>query len=101
VNARGGKRTLSVTCLAEIVWIGYRAQMPLSLHKIARYVAQKAASNPEAREKAVKVARGVVDEAKQIAPELTEKNYHQKISTGLPIIIGPSLALSTYWFRRA
>ena len=69
MNARGGKRTLSVTCLAEIVWIGYRAQMPLSLHKIARYVAQKAASNPEAREKAVKVARGVVDEAKQIAKE--------------------------------
>ncbi len=38
---------------------------------------------------------------KMFAPELIEKNYHQKISTGLPIIIGPSLALSTYWFRRA
>jgi len=43
------------SCLAETPCIGYRAQMPLSLHKIARYVAQKAASDPEAREKAVKV----------------------------------------------
>jgi len=43
--------------------------MPLPLHKIARYVAQKAASDPEAREKAVKIARGVVDQAKQIAKE--------------------------------
>ncbi len=57
------------SCLVELAWIGYRAQMPLPLHKIARYVAQKAASDPEAREKAVKVARGIVDQAKQIAKE--------------------------------
>ena len=43
--------------------------MSIPLHKIARYAAQKAASDPEAREKAVKIARGVVDEAKQIAKE--------------------------------
>ncbi len=43
--------------------------MSVLLRKIARYVAQIAASNPEAREKAVKAARGVVQEAKQIAKE--------------------------------
>lgn len=43
--------------------------MSILLRKIARYVAQKAASDPQAREKAAKVARGVVEEAKQIAKE--------------------------------
>ena len=43
--------------------------MSVLLRKIARYVAQKAASNPEARENVVKAARGVVEEAKQIAKE--------------------------------
>ena len=43
--------------------------MSLLIRKLARFVAQKAASDPHAREKAVKVARSVVDEAKQIARE--------------------------------
>ncbi len=37
------------------------------LRKIARMVAQKAASDPQAPEKAVKVAHAVVPEAQQIA----------------------------------
>ena len=57
------------SCLAEIAWIGYRAAMSVLLRQIARYVAQKAASDPKVREKAVKVARGVVEEVKQIAKE--------------------------------
>jgi hypothetical protein len=43
--------------------------MSLLLRQIARYVVQKAASNPEVREKMVKAARGVVAETKQIAKE--------------------------------
>lgn len=39
------------------------------LRQIARYVAQKASSSPEAKELAVKVARSVVEEAKQISKE--------------------------------
>jgi hypothetical protein len=41
--------------------------MSVLLHKIARYVAQKAASDPEAREKAIKAARVVLTEARKIA----------------------------------
>jgi hypothetical protein len=43
--------------------------MSVLLRQIARYVAQKAASSPEAKELAVKVARGVVEETKQISKE--------------------------------
>jgi hypothetical protein len=43
--------------------------MSVLLRQIARYIAQKAASDPEAREKAVKIASGVVEQAKQIAKE--------------------------------
>ncbi len=43
--------------------------MSMLLRQIARYVAQKVASNPETREKLVKAARGVVEETKQIAKE--------------------------------
>ena len=43
--------------------------MSVLLRQIARYVAQKVASNPETREKVVKAARGVVEETKQIAKE--------------------------------
>ncbi len=43
--------------------------MSFLLRKVARYVAQKAASDPEAREKVLKGARVVVAEAKQIAKE--------------------------------
>jgi hypothetical protein len=57
------------SCLVEIVRNGYCAAMSVLLRKIARYVAQKAASDPEAREKAVKGARVVFEEAKQIAKE--------------------------------
>jgi hypothetical protein len=39
------------------------------LRQLARYVVEKAASNPVVREKAVDIARGVVDEARQIAKE--------------------------------
>ncbi len=41
--------------------------MSFLLRHIARYAAQKLASDPRAREKAAKVARVVVDEARQIA----------------------------------
>ena len=40
--------------------------MSFLLRHIARYVAQKLASNPQAREKAARVARFVVGEARQI-----------------------------------
>ncbi|MEE2970070.1 MAG: hypothetical protein VX741_08045 [Pseudomonadota bacterium] len=43
--------------------------MSLLLRQIVRYVAQKAASDPEVREKAVRAARGVVEDVKQIAGE--------------------------------
>ncbi len=41
--------------------------MSFLLRHIARYAAQKLASDPRAREKAAKVARVVVDEARHIA----------------------------------
>ena len=41
--------------------------MSVLLRQITRYVAQKVASDPEAREKAVKAAGGVFEEVKQIA----------------------------------
>ena len=41
--------------------------MSFLLRHIARYAAQKLASDPRAREKAAKAARVVVDEAKLIA----------------------------------
>ncbi len=41
--------------------------MSILLRHIARYAAQKLASDPRAREKAAKAARVVVDEAKEIA----------------------------------
>lgn len=37
------------------------------LRKLARYVAQKAATDPEARDKVVRAAGGVVSEVRQIA----------------------------------
>ena len=43
--------------------------MSFLLRHIARYAAQKLASDPRAREKVAKVARGVVDEARRIARE--------------------------------
>ena len=43
--------------------------MAFFLRHIARYAAQKIASNPQAREAAAKAARVVVDKAKQIARE--------------------------------
>lgn len=41
--------------------------MSVLLRQIARHVVQKVASDPEARRIAVKAARGVVEETKQIA----------------------------------
>ena len=55
--------------LAEGARNGYRGGMSIWLRQIARYVAQKAASDPRAREKAVKAVRGVADEARRIARE--------------------------------
>ena len=49
--------------------IRYRVAMSMLLRQIARYVAQKAASDPEAKEKAIKAAQVVADEAKHIAKE--------------------------------
>jgi len=43
--------------------------MSLLIRKLATYVARKAASDPRAREKMMKVAGTVVQEAKQIAGE--------------------------------
>ena len=43
--------------------------MSMLLRRIARYVTQKVASDPDAKEKAIKLAHDVVDEAKQIAKE--------------------------------
>jgi len=43
--------------------------MSIFLRQIVRYVAQKAASNPEVRAKALKAASGAVDQAKKIAKE--------------------------------
>jgi hypothetical protein len=39
------------------------------LRQLVYYVAQKAASNPEAREKAAEAARSVIQKTKQIAKE--------------------------------
>ncbi len=41
--------------------------MSFLLRNIARYAAQKLASNPRARETAAKAARVVIDEARQVA----------------------------------
>ncbi|MFK8032591.1 MAG: hypothetical protein AB8B94_00480 [Hyphomicrobiales bacterium] len=49
--------------------ISYNITMSLLIRKIAQYVAQKAASDPEAREKMLRVARGAAGEAKKIAKE--------------------------------
>ncbi len=43
--------------------------MSVLLSKIARYIVQKAATDPRARETAAKVALGVVAKTKQIAGE--------------------------------
>ena len=43
--------------------------MSIYLRQIVRYVVQKAASDPQTREKALKAARRVAQETKQIAKE--------------------------------
>jgi hypothetical protein len=43
--------------------------MSMLLRQIARYVAQRAATDPVVREKVVKAARGIVEETGQIARE--------------------------------
>ena len=58
-----------MSCLVEIALNGYCVSMSFLLRKVARYVAQRAASDPEAREKVLKGARVVFAEAKQIAKE--------------------------------
>jgi hypothetical protein len=49
--------------------------MSVLLRQIARYLAQRAASDPDTREKVVKTARSVVAEAKRIAKE-DDRAYH-------------------------
>ncbi len=34
------------------------------------------------------------------APELQEYDFHRMVRTGLPFIIGPTMAQATYWFKR-
>jgi len=41
------------------------------------------------------------DLCRMFAPDLREANYHERLSAGLPIIIGPSMIVATYHFRRA
>lgn len=53
--------------LAENIRINYRSLMSILLRQIARYIVQKAASDPEVREKTLKAVRSVVAETKQIA----------------------------------
>ena len=52
--------------LGAAVWIGYTGAMSLALKTLAQFAIKKLASNPEARQKAVDVARTVAQEAKQI-----------------------------------
>jgi hypothetical protein len=49
--------------------------MSVLLRQIARYLAQKAASDPEAMAKVVKTSRSVVEEARQIAGK-DDRAYH-------------------------
>jgi hypothetical protein len=49
--------------------------MSVLLRQIARYLAQKAASDPVARENALKIARGLVGGARQIVRE-DDRAYH-------------------------
>lgn len=55
------------TSLAQAVQSGYSGIMSMLLRQLARYVAQKAASDPRAKEIALRAAQGAVDEAKHIA----------------------------------
>ena len=55
------------SCLADAAGIGYHIAMSMLLRQIARYVVQKAASDPEAKEKAIRIAHAVAGEAKEIA----------------------------------
>jgi hypothetical protein len=43
--------------------------MSMLLRQLARYIAEKAASDPVIREKAANIAREVVDEARHVARE--------------------------------
>ena len=49
--------------------------MSVLLRQIARYLAQKAASDPKAMEKVVKTTRSVIEEARQIAKK-DDRAYH-------------------------
>ncbi len=35
------------------------------------------------------------------APDLVEKDFYRTVRTGLPWIVGPTMAMATYWFQRA
>ena len=56
-------------CLARFAPIEYPAPMSVLLRQVARYVAQRVASDPKVRERVVKAAGGVVEEAKRIAKD--------------------------------
>jgi hypothetical protein len=55
--------------VAALDEFAYHVVMSLLLRKLVRHVVQKAASNPDTRDKVVRAAGGVVDEVKQIAKE--------------------------------
>lgn len=69
IEAINNSRGMTNFLLAENVGIDYRSVMSILLRQLARYVVQKAASDPEVKEKMVKAARGVVAEIKQVAKE--------------------------------
>lgn len=55
--------------MAKSARIGYIVRMSILLRQIARYVAQKVASDPEIREKAMTAASDLAEQAKQIVKE--------------------------------
>ena len=69
IHPKGVGASLGAAGLAENGPIGYCAAMPFLLRHVARYAAQKLASNSRVRENAAKVVRVVGDEAKQITRE--------------------------------
>ena len=38
---------------------------------------------------------------KFFAPELTQKDYTRRVTNGVPLPVGPSIAAAHYWFRRS
>jgi hypothetical protein len=60
---------MACSSLANEKRIVYPSTMAALFRHLSRYMTQKIASDPRAREMAAKAAQGVVNEAKQIAKE--------------------------------